>query len=56
MVTTSQTPQKENFYKAVKGASVDPVNYIEVPEEEAEAIMKQREAEAMAEMRNQYES
>jgi hypothetical protein len=49
-------PQKENFYKAVKGASVDPVNYIEVPEEEAEAIMKQRESEAMAEMRNQYES
>ena len=49
-------PQKENFYKAVKGASVDPVNYIEVPEEEAEAIIKQREAEAMAEMRNQHES
>lgn len=49
-------PNKENFYKAIKGETVDEADFIEVPEAEVEEIRKQREAEQMAEMRNQYES
>lgn len=41
-------PNKENFYKAVKGASIDEADFIEVPEAEVETIRKQREAEATA--------
>ncbi len=41
-------PNKENFFKAVKGASIDESDFIEVPEEEVEQIRKQREAESMS--------
>lgn len=49
-------PNKENFYKAVKGESVDEANFIEVPEAEVEQIRKQREAEQMAAMQNNIEA
>lgn len=49
-------PQKENFYKAVKGESVDESNFIEVPDAEVEEIRKQREAEQMAAMQNNIEA
>ena len=49
-------PNKENFYKAVKGASIDEADFIEVPEAEVEEIRKQREAEQMAAMQNNIEA
>lgn len=39
-------PNKENFYKAISGADVSADDYIEVPVEEAEEIMRRREVEA----------
>lgn len=36
-------PNKENFYKAVKGVNVDSLGLIEVEEAEAIEIMSQRE-------------
>ena len=49
-------PNKEYFFKAVKGASVDESNFIEVPEAEVEEIRKQREAEQLAAMQNNIEA
>lgn len=49
-------PNKEHFYKAVKGESVDEADFIEVPEAEVEEIRKQREAEQMAAMQNNIEA
>lgn len=39
-------PNKEHFYTAISGADVSADDYIEVPIEEAEEIMRRREAEA----------
>ena len=39
-------PNKEHFYTAISGANVSADDYIEVPVEEAEEIMRRREAEA----------
>ena len=39
-------PNKEHFYTAISGANVSADNYIEVPVEEAEEIMRRREIEA----------
>lgn len=41
-------PNKENFYKAVKGVNVDSLGLIEVEEAEAIEIMSQREKEQNA--------
>lgn len=49
-------PNKEYFFKAVKGERVDEANFIEVPEAEVEEIRKQREAEQMAAMQNNIEA
>ena len=49
-------PKKENFYKAVKGETVDEADFIEVPEAEVEEIRKQRKAEQMAAMQNNIEA
>ena len=38
-------PNKEHFYTAISGADVSADDYIEVPIEEAEEIMRRREAE-----------
>lgn len=39
-------PNKEHFYTAISGANVSADDYIEVPIEEAEEIMRRRDAEA----------
>lgn len=39
-------PNKEHFYTAISGADVSADDYIEVPIEEAEEIMRRREVEA----------
>ena len=39
-------PNKEHFYTAISGANVSADDYIEVPVEEAEEIMRRREVEA----------
>lgn len=39
-------PNKEHFYTAISGADVSADDYIEVPVEEAEEIMRRRDAEA----------
>lgn len=39
-------PNKEHFYTAISGADVSADDYIEVPVEEAEEIMRRREVEA----------
>lgn len=39
-------PNKEHFYTAISGADVSADDYIEVPIEEAEEIMRRRDAEA----------
>lgn len=39
-------PNKEHFYTAISGANVSADDYIEVPIEEAEEIMRRRNAEA----------
>lgn len=39
-------PNKEHFYTAISGANVSADDYIEVPIEEAEEIMRRREVEA----------
>ena len=39
-------PNKEHFYTAISGSNVSADNYIEVPIEEAEEIMRRREIEA----------
>lgn len=39
-------PNKEHFYSAISGANVSADDYIEVPVEEAEEIMRRREVEA----------
>lgn len=39
-------PNKEHFYTAISGANISADDYIEVPIEEAEEIMRRREAEA----------
>lgn len=39
-------PNKKHFYTAISGADVSADDYIEVPVEEAEEIMRRREAEA----------
>ena len=39
-------PNKKHFYTAISGANVSADNYIEVPVEEAEEIMRRREIEA----------
>lgn len=39
-------PNKEHFYTAISGANVSADDYIEVPVEEAEEIMRRRDAEA----------
>lgn len=49
-------PNKENFYKAVKGENINDGDFIEVPEAEVEQIRKQREAEQMSAMQNNIEA
>lgn len=39
-------PNKEHFYSAISGVNVNADDYIEVPIEEAEEIMRRRDAEA----------
>lgn len=47
-------PNKEYFFKAVKGERVDEANFIEVPEAEVEEIRKQRDAEQLAVSQNTF--
>lgn len=47
-------PNKEHFFKAVKGERVDEVNFIEVPEAEVEEIRKQRDAEQLDVSQNTF--